>query len=240
MYPVLGQGNANVIYVREDGLLRVSKNNTPPGEVLEYFARWKELLPDYIGDMKVVDDPHFGEVLLMEHVGKDGSLLVEFKPKWLEQSPDAPVGALSCRTCAVTTMRGKPKGWCPLALGEKKGLEQIVASMGSKSPEAVAAFLASTDLLDRLRELQRGPSVFGDATPEFLHAMSARDCTVLIEGRPKPDGSGWWQYSPDLHIRARIVDLDPKNPDQMPKWRRIEEELREYYPRRHPVCELSK
>jgi inositol-pentakisphosphate 2-kinase len=47
------------------------------------------------------------------------SITLEIKPKWLLQSPTAPVGAIRCRTCALQYSRGKgtPEDYvCPLRL----------------------------------------------------------------------------------------------------------------------------
>ncbi|KAF2456786.1 inositol-pentakisphosphate 2-kinase-domain-containing protein [Lineolata rhizophorae] len=52
---------------------------------------------------------------------------VEFKPKWLIQSPTAPQKARRCRTCALrakrqaTKHRSSDKEFCPLALVDSKG-----------------------------------------------------------------------------------------------------------------------
>jgi inositol-pentakisphosphate 2-kinase len=60
---------------------------------------------------------------------------VEFKPKWLTQSPNAPSNWTLCRTCAVRLMKGhRRRGdeevpeYCPLDLtsGEKARVEQAV------------------------------------------------------------------------------------------------------------------
>ena len=75
----------------------------------------------------------------------DGEAL-EFKPKWLAQSPNAPANSIRCRTCALRAMRAstlpstafsasrpglpdtsapvtpfpRPRGWCPLRLLSKR------------------------------------------------------------------------------------------------------------------------
>ncbi|KAF8540256.1 inositol-pentakisphosphate 2-kinase [Trichophaea hybrida] len=69
---------------------------------------------------------------------------VEFKPKWLSQSPNAPANWILCRTCAVRMMNGKrrrlyreeeemdegtqPLEYCPLDLssGDQERIEQAV------------------------------------------------------------------------------------------------------------------
>ncbi|TID13116.1 hypothetical protein E2P81_ATG09845 [Venturia nashicola] len=41
---------------------------------------------------------------------------IEFKPKWLAQSPTAPPNSVRCRTCALSLFRNKKRQVCPLRL----------------------------------------------------------------------------------------------------------------------------
>lgn len=41
---------------------------------------------------------------------------IEFKPKWLAQSPTAPPNSIRCRTCALSAFRHKKRQVCPLRL----------------------------------------------------------------------------------------------------------------------------
>lgn len=41
----------------------------------------------------------------MTPAGNQGQVVIDFKPKWLAQSPSAPPGAKRCRTCALRAMR---------------------------------------------------------------------------------------------------------------------------------------
>ena len=72
-----------------------------------------------------LDEPY--GLLVTDMTGRaDGAaILVEFKPKWLAQSPTAPVGARRCRNCALHAMRNATvhpeksttsKLFCPLDL----------------------------------------------------------------------------------------------------------------------------
>ena len=71
---------------------------------------------------------------------------VEFKPKWLTQSPNAPANWTLCRTCAVRLMNGsRQKGnvpdYCPLDLasGDKERMEQaIYAIVNSQNSVMIA------------------------------------------------------------------------------------------------------
>ena len=108
---------------------------------------------------------------------------VEFKPKWLAQSPSAPQGARRCRTCALMTRRSvvvgkeqegqvskmKGKGgseFCPLDLVANdeirvtRAVEGILINGRSTILEdenlkdSIVKFLRTSGLLQRLRDIQ--------------------------------------------------------------------------------------
>ena len=108
---------------------------------------------------------------------------VEFKPKWLAQSPSAPRDARRCRTCALMAKRAalaggqqagqvsntegeSGSGFCPLDLAARKkdraerAVEGILArnrSTRSKNEDlrdSIVGFLESSGLLQRLMEIQ--------------------------------------------------------------------------------------
>ncbi|QDS69275.1 hypothetical protein FKW77_002297 [Venturia effusa] len=60
------------------------------------------------------------EGLLMTSMASTPNTLkkIEFKPKWLAQSPTAPPDSVRCRTCALTAFRNKKRQVCPLRLTE--------------------------------------------------------------------------------------------------------------------------
>ena len=169
----------------------------------------------------------------------DGDVVcLEFKPKWLAQSPSAPKGARRCRTCALEAMRSGEKGvlgkgWCPLGLvaGERAVVERTVAgvvvdsvkgdrNVGEGVQGRVVDFLMEDGLLGRLRELQvrfdpRG-AVDGDVEgEEFRLAMTLRDCTLYM--RIPSSGSGM--------VEAKLGDLDLKSVAKAGYWRQLEERL---------------
>ena len=130
---------------------------------------------------------------------------IEFKPKWLVQSPTAPRDAKRCRTCALRHMKrpqehGKSTwasktAFCPLGLvsadratvgatvGWISGLDVISPQM---SPEHEAMrkrlvdFVYENPLLGRLRDLQEelGKEV---ESPNLSTAMTLRDCTLFLK-----------------------------------------------------------
>ena len=115
--------------------------------------------------------------------GDGGVKCVEFKPKWLAQSPSAPQGARRCRTCALMARRAAvtreeqegqvskmKRKWgsefCPLDLAAKeedrvmRAVEGILAECRSTGlgnedlRNSIVEFLGTSGLLQRLREIQ--------------------------------------------------------------------------------------
>ena len=91
---------------------------------------------------------------------------VEFKPKWLLQSPSAPRGAKRCRTCALREMRRTAKvmkgrgdaEFCPLDLLNPEKIPEVVLALKisvEDQNQFVEVFEAKVQpLLLRLRDLQ--------------------------------------------------------------------------------------
>lgn len=71
-------------------------------------------------------DRHVGILLPDMSPVPGSSITVEIKPKWLRSSPNAPSGAIRCRTCAmqVLTPKDRSKYICPLTLvsGDEKSM----------------------------------------------------------------------------------------------------------------------
>lgn len=97
-------------------------------------------------DDQVATEEQFG-LLLTDMTAYGADVLLELKPKWLLQSPNAPAGAVRCRTCALRALRNfgngrgetVPKGLdlCPLSLIEQdmvkkeRGADAIVTANGA-------------------------------------------------------------------------------------------------------------
>ncbi|EMD92904.1 hypothetical protein COCC4DRAFT_139426 [Bipolaris maydis ATCC 48331] len=99
------------------------------------------------------------------------SITLEIKPKWLAQSPNAPSGAIRCRTCAmqVSVPKNRESYICPLQVlhGDSKALRPwahatVKRHFGSKSPsqvvvsamvEGIVTYLTVGDGVDLLRHL---------------------------------------------------------------------------------------
>ncbi len=110
-----------------------------------------------------------------------GKTLVEFKPKWLVQSPTASEGARRCRTCALIALRRAERSWepallkgefCPLGLVTGSSDDNWIAIRGMlglgpyttgsatdratiEIQERLNIFLHKHPILERLRKLQK-------------------------------------------------------------------------------------
>lgn len=172
--------------------------------------------------------------------GDDGSILIEFKPKWLLQSPSAPKTAIRCRQCALElrnylkTPGAKipcpEKRPCPIALANPDCPQQVA------SPFRIAPQLSSLHddkriqstldkiihhkALRRLRDCQKSLDHVGPLRPptnlDFVVAMTLRDCTCFALV-PSSD---------DEEIKLRFGDFDWKDPEKkFNHWRGTEQDL---------------
>lgn len=192
----------------------------------------------------------------------DGSdqILVEFKPKWLAQSPSAPSNALRCRQCAIELQRlltkspGKParpeNKPCPLALMQPDAPEPVgspfrIAPQLKGLPdeayyEDVLREIIRHPLLQTLREQQQRHDLEGPLSAEaddyaFGVAMTIRDCTCFVQiPRSRPQGKG-----DEEPLTLRLADLDWKDADtKLHSWQSTERRLVEggYYTAEWLVC----
>jgi inositol-pentakisphosphate 2-kinase len=180
-------------------------------------------------------------------------VLVEFKPKWVIQSPSAPRNAKRCRTCALRAKKSGGTGFCPidLASGDARRVRRAVAHIVPKQPptgfamradweqelevlqERVVEFLLTSELMPVLSGLQRkldpeGP--LGSMGEGFTDAMTVRDLTVFL--RVDMDGG----------VECGIGDLDLKTKEGGKEnyWRNTERKLIEegWYEGEEGSCEL--
>lgn len=176
------------------------------------------------------------------------SVFLEFKPKWLIQSPNAPVGAKCCRTCAHRAMTQRQKGFCPLDLGSgdparvRRAVRTLIGS-ASRSEELplediVTTYFLETSLLQSIRKVQsldtRGILGFHeskDLDKNFFLAMSSRDCTLLLEifDQDTAEGVRYTVKGDSYWIKAKLADLDLKNPKKRSQWAAVESKLQPWY-----------
>ena len=131
----------------------------------------------------LADDEYGSLVTDMSSAGNPNALALEFKPKWLAQSPSAPKNARRCRTCALQSKRLNLKGkdvnaqralhphasssFCPLRLTTSRSQDHVavagqITRGGKDRPEACAqeanakliGWVRETPLIRKLRNLQ--------------------------------------------------------------------------------------
>lgn len=155
------------------------------------------------------DEKHGCLITDMSWVFDDTFECYEFKPKWLVQSPSAPRGSRRCRTCALRAMKrasGEPSSqasFCPLDLmsTDKARVARAVTyilgpvedknrskEQADKLPSRMTDFLYKNSLLKLLKQIQLDLDPVGvleaDVTsPDFLTAMTLRDCSLFLKVR---------------------------------------------------------
>ncbi|KAI7191588.1 hypothetical protein D0869_08191 [Hortaea werneckii] len=152
--------------------------------------------------------------------------LVQFKPKWLAQSPNAPEDSKRCRTCALRAQRqAKNQSTatdaqenCPLVMISGNAHDRRRAAEATTTDKKLQDCLVddAQPLLRALKENQQrfDPSgvlgtVDDDALSDICKAMSLRDCTLFLKHG-------------QLGVEARLSDLDLKQPEKLDKWRAVE------------------
>lgn len=184
------------------------------------------------------EEPHG---ILMPNLYARGERLLEFKPKWLVQSPSAPRDARRCRTCAVNLLRrmkGKHKGrgdsgFCPFALLShddgvlRPALEQLLGGHGRT--EMVEEFVGKVQPpLRHLRELQKRFGEVGlqdfqsSEVKDFGVAMALRDCSVFLVVSDRFEASN----RPEIQdVKFADLDLKTTKGGKTERWTEIEGEL---------------
>ncbi|KAI1460711.1 hypothetical protein F4805DRAFT_372893 [Annulohypoxylon moriforme] len=179
-----------------------------------------------------------GYAMLVEDMGPSPDCkALEFKPKWLAQSPMAPSDATRCRTCArealrIAKLRKKgfrvvpPTPVCPLGLLHPDRavvmctIERLapLPLWTERDRERLADAFRESGVLERLRDLQEeGDS--GDALftrpydARFGLSMTLRDCSCFVRV----------PIDPDAPVTIKLADVDKKN------WR----QKQSYWQRRH-------
>jgi len=189
------------------------------------------------GDLVNLED-NYG--LLMTDMTATGTgTVLELKPKWLSQSPNAPVNAVRCRTCALRAQRQAtkkggqktPEGnvYCPLALlSDDVDVRRFAAAAVLKTNRCDwisdgASQLANLFVTSGLLGLLRNHQIRLDAEgilelqsnktdlSDFCIAMTLRDCTLFIRSR---------NGRLDSSCEMQLADLDLKaaHPDKVDKW----------------------
>ncbi|KAH8737834.1 inositol-pentakisphosphate 2-kinase-domain-containing protein [Ilyonectria robusta] len=173
------------------------------------------------------------------------SILIEFKPKWLNQSPTAPSGAIRCRQCAMelynfvkdpSLTRSVPETKpCPLVLDNPDApldisspfrLAPQLAKLNSSTILSSLYSAANHQVIQDLREVQKladphGPLNASKDDPMFNFAMTVRDCTCFVQIFPDKAHPG-----PEGPIRLRLGDFDFKDTSvKFERWQAAERNL---------------
>ncbi|OTB06904.1 hypothetical protein M426DRAFT_318614 [Hypoxylon sp. CI-4A] len=171
------------------------------------------------GDRSVIKA---GYAMLVEDMGPSSDYkAIEFKPKWLAQSPMAPDDATRCRTCAREALRidklGKRGGQvplpvCPLGLLHENRavvmstIDRLAPDWSERDRERLADALKESGVLERLRDLQEegdsGDTLFTrPSDPRFGLSMTLRDCSCFVR----------MPIDPRAPVVIKLADVDKKN-----------------------------
>ncbi|KIX96540.1 uncharacterized protein Z520_07806 [Fonsecaea multimorphosa CBS 102226] len=205
------------------------------GKKIRHHHRRHVYLPSY-------ENEQYG-ILMQNLQGPGIDWLVEFKPKWLVQSPSAPADARNCRTCALNAMRRKAgghqgrgdSGFCPLDLlaDQDAVLERTLGNiwpLENGIDKFVAAFRENVQpALRHLQTLQEDHGYVG--LDDFLNpngkdfgvAMALRDCSVFLALKRRADSV---DGGVDI-VDVKLADLDLKTTGggKVQKWAAMEQEL---------------
>lgn len=157
-------------------------------------------------------------------VGTGAFSMHEIKPKWLIQSPRAPIGAEQCRNCAREVwrnMKNKTKNqvFCPLNLVKAADFPQdenvardIVTNLRrcykvtEVEAKNITAWLRHSSLLQRLRRIQWDHDHENQVVDDdrYCLAMTLRDCSLFVV---VPNTTA----APPTRVVAKLGDTDMKN-----------------------------
>jgi len=196
------------------------------------------------GDLVTLEDDHGMFLTDMTAMGTD--TVLEFKPKWLSQSPNAPNDSVRCRTCALRAQRqatrktgqAVPPGttWCPLALVSRDKEERQLAAAAilkankcdwiSDGASQLADLFASNDLLGLLKNRQRRLDPHGILESfsegkdmrDLRTAMTLRDCTLFITSC---NGT----FDKETQLKLADLDLKASLPETVAKYADVEQML---------------
>jgi len=165
--------------------LRISeRNGSRPTKRHGGYLCLSEPFGLFITDMTVFNEP--------------GATLAELKPKWLLQSPSAPVASERCRTCALREMKNdqsrrmgmkEQRSFCPLDLVSERFENVLRATAfikGCDDRARLARILFRNSTLRNLQSRQKSCRDVGLLGPSALSKetsldMTLRDCTMFIK-----------------------------------------------------------
>lgn len=175
-------------------------------------------------------------------------ILVEFKPKWVVQSPSAPANWRRCRTCALRFQKrgGKPN-LCPLDLSSQEDsrvrntLQHILPSVPPKNlqlrpgeswedakkviEDHTTDFLVSSELMPLLKRLQLEMDPLGPIEVAREGSQNYRE--KFVTAMTVRDLTIFLRIDLDGGVEARIGDLDLKTGEagKWDYWSKVEQTL---------------
>lgn len=176
-------------------------------------------------------------------------LLIEFKPKWILQSPAAPASWRRCRTCALRLSKAQKKGFCPLdlasgdearvgraveyilpvkqpvglKLGRGVGWEDARRGVG----ERIVGFLVGGELMPELKRMHGELDPYG---PVAVRTMDEGVKERFVTAMTVRDLTVFLRVDLDAEgVEARIGDLDLKTGEggKWEYWEGVERSLME-------------
>ncbi|KAJ6171432.1 hypothetical protein N7470_000499 [Penicillium chermesinum] len=186
------------------------------------------------GGYLAVNEP-FGLLITdMTAFDEPGTILAEFKPKWLTQSPSAPALARRCRTCALREMKNhearevaakEQRSFCPLDLVSEHYEHVFRATAfiaGCNDRARLAHILYSSSTLRKLQSRQKASGKVGLYGPTGISqttslGMTLRDCTMFVK-IPRDEKS-------PVEIRLGDLDLKCSTGGKAEYWKYIELQL---------------
>ncbi|KAI1433585.1 inositol-pentakisphosphate 2-kinase-domain-containing protein [Xylaria sp. CBS 124048] len=161
-------------------------------------------------------------MLIQDMRESPGYLVLEFKPKWLAQSPIAPSGAKRCRTCAREAFHNSQKQAngqaapavpiCPLGLVHENPavvmhtIKRLAPKWTERDRRRLFDAFDQSGILEKLRKLQMeadpGRALLDHPSdPELGLAMTLRDCSCYVRLPVKLNGV----------VEIKLADVDKKN-----------------------------
>ncbi|KAI3337415.1 inositol-pentakisphosphate 2-kinase [Xylariaceae sp. AK1471] len=160
-------------------------------------------------------------MLIQDMSVSPGYSVLEFKPKWLAQSPIAPPDAKRCRTCAVEAFRNSQKQAkgqavsvpiCPLGLVHEDcavvvhTIKRLAPRWTERDRKRLSDAFVSSGILKKLREIQTEGDpdralLDNPSGADFGLAMTLRDCSCYIR----------MPVDVDKDVEIKLADVDKKN-----------------------------
>lgn len=222
-----------------------SRPNSRHGVYLDEIEVYGMLITDMTANATVLEED--------EHAVASTNITLEFKPKWIVQSPNAPSGSRRCRTCALHAFRlsskpgskGEKSYFCPLGLvsGDRVAVAKVAQSLLDDqiaSPfvatkqqllDLLTEYLLNSDVLNRLEQAQRTldqRGILGWAENSEEPSVDFLTATTLRDCTLfLRISSASPTTTGELVVDARLGDLDLKEPEpvKVAQWRETEEML---------------